>query len=72
VTTLVENLTNEFLGGYGEATARTASGAAAVDRIEFFKATTLMRTALNSCRQLKSYRLELAMSLLDDVHAGRG
>ncbi len=71
-TALVENLAGEFLGGYGEATARTASGAAAVDRIAFFKATTLARTALNSCRQLKSYRLELAMSLLDNVHAGKG
>ncbi|MGH8965269.1 MAG: phosphotransferase family protein, partial [Actinomycetes bacterium] len=68
---LVELLIGEFLDGYGEATARAASGAAAADRIAFFKATTLARTALNSCRQLKSYRLDLALSLLDDVQAGR-
>ena len=72
VTTLVEELTDQFLSGYGEATARTASGAAAVDRIAFYRATTLARSALNSCRQLKSYRLELAMSLLDGAHAGKG
>ena len=72
VTTLVEDLTDQFLTGYGEATARTASGAAALDRIAFYRATTLARTALNSCRQLKSYRLELAISLLDSAHAGKG
>jgi ABC-type multidrug transport system fused ATPase/permease subunit len=68
---LVENLTGEFLSGYGEVTARSASGAAAINRIAFYKRTTLARTALHSCRQLKSYRLDLALSLLDNVHAGR-
>jgi aminoglycoside phosphotransferase (APT) family kinase protein len=70
-TALLESLTGQFLEGYGEATARTGSAAAAVDRIAFFKTTTLARAALNSCRQLKGYRLELAMSLLDNVRAGR-
>jgi hypothetical protein len=37
------------------------------DRITFFMSTTLARAALNSCRQLKSRRLELCLSLLDDI-----
>jgi ABC-type multidrug transport system fused ATPase/permease subunit len=68
---LVENLTGEFLAGYGEATARSASGATALGRIAFYTRATLLRTALHSCRQVKGYRLDLATSLLEDVHAGR-
>lgn len=68
---LIETLTQELLGGYGEVTPRTARAAASVDRIGFYKATTLARTALHSCRQLKDHRLELAESLLARAHPGR-
>jgi ABC-type multidrug transport system fused ATPase/permease subunit len=68
---VVETLTGEFLAGYGEATARSAYGATALGRIAFYTRATLTRTALRSCRQVKDYRLDLATSLLDDVHAGR-
>ena len=68
---LVRTLADEFLGGYGEATARAASAAQATSRIAFYSGTTLARSALHSCRQLKSHRLEVAMSLLDGIHMGR-
>jgi aminoglycoside phosphotransferase len=68
---LTETLTVEFLSGYGDLTPRTARSAGAVDRIAFYKAAALARTALHSCRQLKQHRLELAESLLAGVLAGR-
>jgi ABC-type multidrug transport system fused ATPase/permease subunit len=67
---LVADLTQAFLGAYAASTHRTAAGAAAVDRIAFYRVTTLARSALRSCRQGKAYRLELALSLLD-VSSGR-
>ena len=68
---LVSDLTSEFLEAYGGLTRRTAAGAAAADRITFYKSTTLARTALHSCRQGKTYRVDLALSLLDNVSSGR-
>ncbi|MGH3342475.1 MAG: ABC transporter transmembrane domain-containing protein [Carbonactinosporaceae bacterium] len=68
---LVERLTAEFLDGYSCAGPRAAAAAAAMDRIAFYKSITLARTALRACRQLKPTRFGLAMSLLDDIHAGR-
>lgn len=67
---LTDDLTAEFLHGYRDAGGPAACAATAPDRIGFFMATTLARTALSSCRQLKRPRLELAMSLLDDVLLG--
>ena len=68
---LVESLSLEFLGGYAEVSPRNSRGAGSDRRIAFYRAATLARTALHSCRQLKEYRLELAESLLARVPAGR-
>jgi hypothetical protein len=65
---LVEELCEEFLFGYE--TAAQDSGRAYVpptDRIAFYRATTLARSALHSCRQLKDRRLEVATSLLETI-----
>jgi ABC-type transport system involved in Fe-S cluster assembly fused permease/ATPase subunit len=68
---LMQDLTGTFLGGYGAATARTAAAAECSDRIAFYKATTAARSALRACRQLKSYRVDLALSLLESINARR-
>jgi aminoglycoside phosphotransferase (APT) family kinase protein len=68
---LLADLTDTFLAGYGEVSARSAAAAAASDRIRFYAATSLVRSALHGARQLKGYRLELAMSLLARRDAGR-
>ena len=70
-TPLVHDLTRAFLRGYGEATPRTAAAAEATDRIALYKTTTLARTALRACRQLKDYRVELALGLLDSTNTRR-
>ena len=62
----IECLTEELVGGYLEGSTRSTPAPVA-DRITFFMSTTLARAALNSCRQLKSRRLELCLSLLDDI-----
>ena len=68
---LVADLAREFLEAYGVVTSRTAAGATAADRITFYKSTTLARTALHSCRQGKTYRYDLALSLLNNLSSGR-
>jgi aminoglycoside phosphotransferase (APT) family kinase protein len=68
---LMEELTERFLDGYSRTSARTAAAGLATQRIAFYKATTLARTALHSCRQLKTSRFELAAGLLEDIHARR-
>jgi ABC-type multidrug transport system fused ATPase/permease subunit len=68
---LLEDLTDTFLRGYGDATARTAAAAECSERIAFYKATTAARSALHACRQLKSYRVDLALSLLESINARR-
>ena len=62
----LERLAEELVGGYLEA-SRGGGPAPTPDRITFFMTTSLARAALNSCRQLKGHRLELALSLLDDI-----
>jgi aminoglycoside phosphotransferase (APT) family kinase protein len=64
----VECLAEELVGGYVEASARPDFETPAPDRIAFFMSTSLARAALNSCRQLKGYRLELALSLLENIY----
>jgi ABC-type multidrug transport system fused ATPase/permease subunit len=71
-TPVVYELTRSFLDGYGGATARTAAAAEAADRIALYRAATLARTALRACRQLKDYRLGLALSLLDATTSRKG
>jgi len=66
---LVDDLSAVFLGAYAEASAGTVDVAAAADRIAFYQATTLARSALHSCRQLKEHRLGVALSLLGSVAA---
>lgn len=68
---LADELAGTFLGGYGEATARTAAAVDARERIAFYRATTLARSALRAGRQLKTYRLELAVSLLESIDTRR-
>jgi aminoglycoside phosphotransferase (APT) family kinase protein len=67
----VEALGNEFLRGYAGVSTRTSSAALAADRIAFYMATTLARSALHACRQLKPKRFELAVSLLEEVRTRR-
>jgi hypothetical protein len=62
----LERLAEELVGGYVEVSGGTGASPDP-DRITFFMTTSLARAALNSCRQLKSHRLELALSLLDDI-----
>ena len=64
----LEHLAEELVGGYVEATARPTP-VPAPDRIAYYMGTTLARSALNSCRQLKTQRLELALSLLENTYA---
>ncbi len=64
----LERLAEELVGGYVEAAARPTA-VPAPDRIAYYMSTTLARSALNSCRQLKTQRLELALSLLENIYA---
>ena len=64
----VECLAEELVGGYVEASARPDFETPTAERIAFFMSTSLARAALNSCRQLKGYRLELALSLLENIY----
>ena len=66
---LVDQLSQEFLRGYREATTYEGDTVGAAHRIAFYQATTLARSALHSCRQLKEHRLRVALSLLDSLHA---
>lgn len=66
-----DELGDEFLRCYGRVSDRAAAAAQASDRIAFYLATTLARSALHSCRQLKPDRYELAVSLLEDIQARR-
>jgi aminoglycoside phosphotransferase (APT) family kinase protein len=68
---LVRELSRAFLASYAEVTPRTAAAADAAERIALYRTTTLARTALRSCRQLKDYRVDLALGLLDSTTTGR-
>jgi len=70
-TPVVHDLTRAFLDGYGGASARTAAAAEATERVALYRGTTLARTALRACRQLKEYRVGLALSLLDSINTRR-
>jgi ABC-type multidrug transport system fused ATPase/permease subunit len=65
---LVEELCAEFLYGY-DAAARGSTRAQTPPsgRIAFYRATSLARSALHSCRQLKDHRFEVARSLLEST-----
>jgi aminoglycoside phosphotransferase (APT) family kinase protein len=67
----VDEVAGAFLLGYAEVGARAAAAAQASDRIAFYMATTLARSALHSCRQLKAERHALAVSLLEEVQTRR-
>jgi hypothetical protein len=67
----VDGLTSEFLSAYADVSTRTTSAALASDRIAFYMAATLARSALHACRQLKADRFELATSLLEEVQTRR-
>jgi aminoglycoside phosphotransferase (APT) family kinase protein len=67
----VDALASEFLDGYAAAGPRTSAAALASDRIAFYMATTLARSALHSCRQLKPERFAFATSLLEQIQRGR-
>jgi aminoglycoside phosphotransferase (APT) family kinase protein len=64
----LERLAEELVAGYVESSARPTA-VPAPDRIAYYMSTTLARSALNSCRQLKARRLELALSLLESTYA---
>jgi aminoglycoside phosphotransferase (APT) family kinase protein len=66
---LGEVLAHDFLRGYGVAAA--TAPLADQGRIRLYKATSLARSALHSCRQLKEDRFDTALSLLRDTHAER-
>jgi Ser/Thr protein kinase RdoA (MazF antagonist) len=68
---LVQDLGRAFLSGYAELTPRTAAAAEARERLALYRLTTLARTALRSSRQLKDYRVELALGLLDSTTTRR-
>ncbi|MGH3506897.1 MAG: ATP-binding cassette domain-containing protein, partial [Nocardioidaceae bacterium] len=62
----VDELCDEFVAGYDAVAGLGGRAAAAsTERIAFYRATTLARSALRSCRQLKDHRLEVARSLLE-------
>ena len=67
----VDAVASEFLNGYAAVSNRTSSAVLASDRIAFYMATTLARSALHSCRQLKAERYALATSLLEEVQTRR-
>ena len=68
---LVRDLVRSFLDAYGAVDRRTATAAAASERIAFYRSASLTRSALNACRQLKEHRLALALSLLESSPGGR-
>jgi aminoglycoside phosphotransferase (APT) family kinase protein len=70
-TPVVHDLSRAFLDGYGDASPRTAAAAEATERVALYRGTTLARTALRACRQLKEYRVGLALSLLDSITTRR-
>jgi aminoglycoside phosphotransferase (APT) family kinase protein len=62
---LCADLSRAFLRGYGEEDGR--STAAHTGRVSFYIGTTLARSAVHACRQLKDERLDLAVELLHHV-----
>ena len=62
---LARELARSFLAGYGGVGKRTSAAASAFERITFYRSATLSRSALRAARQLKAYRLDLALSLLE-------
>lgn len=64
---LVDDLSEAFVESYRA--AAPATSADVVDRVGFYRALTLTRTAVHACRQTKDRRLDVALSLLDTVHA---
>lgn len=62
------DLTTSFEIGYGESEVSAAAGTDG-DRIAFYIGTTLARSALHSCRQLRDGRLERALGLLESTVA---
>jgi aminoglycoside phosphotransferase (APT) family kinase protein len=70
-TPVVHDLTRAFLDGYSGAGARTAAAAEANERVALYRGTTFARTALRASRQLKEYRVGLALSLLDSITTRR-
>jgi ABC-type multidrug transport system fused ATPase/permease subunit len=64
---LVDDLSEAFVESYSAAAPATSAGI--VDRVGFYRALTLTRTAVHACRQTKDRRLDVALSLLDTVHA---
>jgi hypothetical protein len=65
---LVDDLAHDFLRAYGE---ELGDPPADEGRIRLYLATSLARSALHSCRQLKQGRFDTALSLLRDTHAER-
>ncbi|HET8718032.1 MAG TPA: ABC transporter transmembrane domain-containing protein [Nocardioidaceae bacterium] len=65
--TVLGSLTGTFLDSYGACSLRAAQAAEAEDRVSFYLATSLVRSALHAARQLKGYRLHLALSLLSEL-----
>jgi ABC-type multidrug transport system fused ATPase/permease subunit len=65
--TLLGSLTGTLLDSYGACSSRAAEAAEAEDRVSFYLATSLVRSALHAARQLKGYRLHLALSLLSEL-----
>ncbi|MGH3474165.1 MAG: ABC transporter transmembrane domain-containing protein [Aeromicrobium sp.] len=63
---LVDDLSEAFVESYSAAAPTTATGI--VDRVGFYRALTLTRTAVHACRQTKDRRLDVALTLLDTVH----
>ena len=63
---LVDDLGTAFVESYSAAAPATAAGV--VDRVGFYRALTLTRTAVHACRQTKDRRLDVALTLLDSVH----
>jgi ABC-type multidrug transport system fused ATPase/permease subunit len=68
VAGLVDDLAHDFLRAYGEELGDPPADEA---RIQLYQATSLARSALHSCRQLKQGRFDTALSLLRDTHAER-
>ena len=62
-TPLARELTQAFVRGYGEDETRAAAGSGG-RRITYYYRTSLARSALHACRQLKDARLELTLELL--------
>jgi aminoglycoside phosphotransferase (APT) family kinase protein len=65
---LADDLAQDFLRAYGEELGATPADEG---RIRLYQVTSLARSALHSCRQLKQDRFDTALSLLRDTHAER-